>query len=256
MFAPMSDWPLLTLIFITFALVLAGVVKGVIAMGLPTIGVGLLSIVMPPSHAAAIIIIPATVTNVLQLFSGPRVVPNAKRFWALLAMLATGTLVGGYWLGGLSSHWAPPLLGLTLSVYGVLGLRAIHFHTPSGWEGWLSPVIGLASGFLTGTTGVTVMPSAPYLQSLALEREDLIQALGLTFTVANFTLAFALTGGDAPLADPHAVMLSLIALVPALIGMEAGRRMRLTFSPATFKTCFFAGLLGLGVFMLARGLLA
>ncbi|OYX06866.1 MAG: hypothetical protein B7Z15_16070 [Rhizobiales bacterium 32-66-8] len=69
------------ILFVAVVLVLAGVVKGVIAMGLPTIGVGLLSIVMPPADAAALILLPATLTNVAQLLSGPRLVPLVRRFW-------------------------------------------------------------------------------------------------------------------------------------------------------------------------------
>lgn len=42
---------------------LAGFVKGVIGLGLPTVAVGLLSLVMPPVQAAALLILPSMVTN-------------------------------------------------------------------------------------------------------------------------------------------------------------------------------------------------
>jgi uncharacterized membrane protein YfcA len=40
---------------------LAGFVKGVIGLGLPTVAVGLLSLVMPPVQAAALLIVPSMV---------------------------------------------------------------------------------------------------------------------------------------------------------------------------------------------------
>jgi uncharacterized membrane protein YfcA len=41
-----------TVVFIALIFVLAGFVKGVVGLGLPTVGMGLLAIVMPPAQAA------------------------------------------------------------------------------------------------------------------------------------------------------------------------------------------------------------
>jgi uncharacterized membrane protein YfcA len=60
--------PLLLLIAATF--LLAGFVKGVIGLGLPTVSMGLLAVTMQPSHALAIVIVPAVVTNIWQTFVG------------------------------------------------------------------------------------------------------------------------------------------------------------------------------------------
>ena len=56
-------------LFATF--LLAGLVKGVIGLGLPTIAMGLLAIVLPPAQAAALLVVPSFVTNVWQLAFGP-----------------------------------------------------------------------------------------------------------------------------------------------------------------------------------------
>lgn len=53
-----------TTVFIATVFVLAGLVKGVIGLGLPTIAMGLLALVMAPIEAAAILILPSFLTNV------------------------------------------------------------------------------------------------------------------------------------------------------------------------------------------------
>ena len=53
------------LVIATF--MLAGTVKGVIGLGLPTVAMGLLGLAMLPAQAAALLIIPSTVTNLWQL---------------------------------------------------------------------------------------------------------------------------------------------------------------------------------------------
>jgi uncharacterized protein len=50
--------------FILLTFLLAGFVKGVIGMGLPTIAVGLLAGAMAPAQAASLLIIPSLVTNI------------------------------------------------------------------------------------------------------------------------------------------------------------------------------------------------
>lgn len=244
----------LTLTLVALILTLAGLVKGVTAMGLPTLGMGLLSLLMPPAEAAAILIAPTLLTNIVQFSTGPRIGPVLRRFWPMGLATFAGTLVGGAWLGGLDSHLAPAVLGGTLFAYGLLGLGRFGFHTPAAREPWLSPLMGLASGLLTGTTGVTVMPAAPYLQSLGLEREDLVQAMGLSFSMGSFGLIAALSTRDAPLTSWHALLVTAAALVPAFAGMEIGRRVRLAISQQAFRNCFFAGLALLGANTLVRAL--
>ena len=60
-----------TLIFVGAVFALAGFVKGVIGLGLPTIAMGLLGVLMTPNQAAAILVVPALLTNVWQMWDGP-----------------------------------------------------------------------------------------------------------------------------------------------------------------------------------------
>ena len=101
-------------------------------------------------------------------------------------------------------------------------------------------------------TGVFVIPAVPYLGSLGLERDDLIQAFGLSFTVSTLALAAGLAWHDAlPL---QAAATSLLALVPALAGMALGGWLRARVRPETFRLCFFVDLLALGGELAWRGL--
>ena len=51
---------------------LAGFVKGVVGLGLPTVVMALLALALPPAQAAALLIVPSAVTNVWQFAAGPR----------------------------------------------------------------------------------------------------------------------------------------------------------------------------------------
>jgi uncharacterized protein len=102
-------------------------------------------------------------------------------------------------------------------IYAAFGPMKGHFVVPPGMETWLGLLMGAATGAITVATGIFVIPGTPYLHSLSFERDKLVQALGLSFTVSTVTLAAALayTGHlGTSLAGP-----SIVALGAALPGV-------------------------------------
>src|SRR5918996_408179 len=139
---------------IALTFVLAGLVKGVVGMGLPTVAMGLLGLVMPPVQAAALLVVPSLVTNVWQLIAGPRVTALLKRFATMMLGVCLGTVLGIGLLTGSATTLAATALGGVLAAYGAIGLISARFTVSARSEGWLSPLIGLITGVLTGAKGV------------------------------------------------------------------------------------------------------
>ncbi|MDD2060271.1 sulfite exporter TauE/SafE family protein [Pseudomonas sp. GD03860] len=237
------------LVVLTF--LLAGAVKGVIGLGLPTIAMGLLGLAMPPAQAAALLIVPSTLTNFWQLADGGHLLALLRRLWPMLLMIFAGTLLGSVWLGIDSGPWAAHALGGALLVYALYGLCGPGLRLAAGREAWLGPVCGLITGVVTAATGVFVIPAVPYLQSLGLSRDEMVQALGLSFTVSTLALAIGLAGQNALGAETLGA--SLLVLAPALLGMLGGQWLRQRISAALFKRCFFTGLAVLGAHLLLNG---
>jgi uncharacterized membrane protein YfcA len=225
----------------------AGLVKGTLGMGLPTLAMGLLGLVMPVPQAAALITLPSLVTNVWQACAGSALRVLLARLWSMLAGIAAGVAAAA-WLPWHDESFARVLLGVCLLAYGV-----------SGWAGWRLPAIpprwqavaGALTGLVTGVTGVFVLPAVPYLQSLQLDRHALPQALGLSFTTSTLALAALLAvRGDLGMA---ASLGSALALAPALLGMWVGQKLRDGMSESAFRRCFFGGLVLLGAWLVVQG---
>ena len=239
-------WALSALIMGTY--LLAGTVKGVIGLGLPTVAMGLLGLAMLPAQAAALLIIPSTVTNFWQLAVGGHLRPLIKRLWPMLLMVAVGTGSGAVLLGMSGGHEMTRALGVALFVYALSGLFMPALRIPARHEVWLGPVCGLITGVITSATGVFVIPAVPYLQALGLQRDQLVQALGLSFTVSTLALAAALFWGGA--LGRGELGASLVVLVPALIGMWLGQWLRQRISAQAFKRIFFIGMGALGLHLM------
>lgn len=243
--------PLLVAISATFFI--AGAVKGVTGMGLPTVAMGILGALISPLAAASLLIVPSFVTNLWQLLAGPGVRPLLRRLWPMMLAICAGSMFGAIWLASGDTGATTTVLGLALVIYASYTLLARQLTVPKRIEPALSPVIGGVTGIVTGATGVFVIPAVPYLQALGLSRDDLVQALGLSFTVSTVALAAALGAHGAFATDK--IALSLLALFPALLGMWAGQKLRGYIRPATFRRLFLVFLLLLGTEMALRPLM-
>ncbi len=235
------------------AYLLAGFVKGVIGMGLPTVAVGLLGLVLTPAQAAAVLVVPSLVTNIWQMLAGGGLVALIGRMWPMLAGICIGTWAGAVWLPRSGGSQATMWLGIALAIYAGFGLVNIHFKVRPRSELWLGFVVGVATGATTVVTGVFALPGVPYMQGLQMERDKLVQTLGLSFTVSTVTLALALQ--HAGEINTTLIWPSLVALAVVLIGMVLGQMVRSRVRPETFRLCFFLGLLALGAHLALRGLL-
>ena len=247
----MTDFPLLLTVGATFFL--AGIVKGVTGMGLPTLAMGVLGALISPLAAASLLIVPSFVTNVWQLAAGPALGALVRRLWSMMVAICAGVGLGAAWLAEGDAATTTAALGLALVAYAGHALLARPLRVPARVEGWLSPAIGAATGVVTGATGVFVIPAVPYLQALGLGKDDLVQALGLSFTVSTVALAVGL-GAHGAIAGAN-LALSGLAVVPALAGMWAGQALRRRIGPATFRRVFLVCLLGLGAEMALRPVL-
>jgi uncharacterized protein len=241
------------LILIGAAFLLAGFVKGVIGLGLPTVSMGLLAVTLPPGQAIAIVIVPAIVTNVWQTFGGPYLRDIMRRLWPLMA----GTVIG-IWLnaGLLTGPYAPygtVILGVLLTLYAVMGLSRVQFKVAPRDEKWIGGIVGVVTGLVSAATGVQVIPSMPYMQAIGMEKDELVQALGVFFTVATVALAFNVTASG--LLTAATALPGAIAMAASFAGMFIGQAVRSRMHPDEFRRWFLIALIFLGLYIGGNALL-
>jgi uncharacterized membrane protein YfcA len=237
-----------TIAIVAATFLLAGAVKGVIGLGLPTVSLALLTVALGLPEAMALLIVPSLVTNVWQAVVGGHGAAVLRRVWPFLLTAGATVWLGAGALTRVDLGWLSALLGLLLIVYAGLGLAGRHFTISPRVERWAGPLLGAANGVLTGMTGSFVVPGVMFLQALGLPRDGLIQAMGMLFTVSTLALALALGGNGLLTAELGA--LSAAALPPAIAGMAAGQRIRKRLPERRFRRVFFVSLLILGGYII------
>jgi uncharacterized protein len=240
------------LLVIAGAFLIAGIAKGAIGIGLPPIAIGVMTLAVPLEDALAIMAIPTLLTNIWQAIYGRGLLALLRRFWTLAAAAVVALLFVAATLGQLGSARASAWLGVMLVLYSVVALLAWRPRVSPTTERWANPLIGLASGAVAGITGVAAIPFLPYMQSLEIDKDDLVHALGILFIfmIGALTLALARQGAF----DSANVVGGFAAVVPTSFGVWLGQKSRGSLSPEMFRRIFLVGLLAIGLHM-SRGLL-
>ncbi|HYF16345.1 MAG TPA: sulfite exporter TauE/SafE family protein [Ramlibacter sp.] len=235
------------------AFLAAGIVKGITGMGLPTVSIALLGLFMSTGAAATLLVVPLLVTNVMQCV-GPHWRSLALRLWPM-------------WVCILLGAWANPLprvteggavvqlaLGIVLMVYAAWSLLQLRLALRCSLPVLLvvAAATGYATGMLAAATGVFVIPMLVLLQALRLDRDEMVQALGLSFTVC--TVALAATVGWNDVARTALSPAGWAALLAACAGTLAGARVRGRLDADAFRRWLFGVLGAVGAAMVAKAL--
>ena len=240
----------LTIVVVFATFLIAGAVKGVIGLGLPTISLALLTVAIDLPSAMALLLVPSFVTNLWQATIGGEGKAILRRLWPFLLMGTVTVWLGSTALTRIDLAWLSALLGALLITYAAVSLAGVRPAITSRQELWLGPLLGAVNGVLTGLTGSFVVPGVLFLQAIGLSRDQLIQAMGMLFTASTLALAAALQGND--LLSIELGTMSAVALLPAIIGMALGQRIRRRLSEQRFRRVFFVSLLMLGGYIIAN----
>jgi uncharacterized protein len=240
------------LFFIAFALLLAGFVKGVVGLGLPTVSVGLLATAMPPGHAIAIVIVPAIATNIWQTFVGGYLRDIVRRLWPLMIGTVAGIWLNAGSLTGPYARYGTIVLGILLVIYAVVGLTRFSFQVARRNEKWVGGIVGFITGLISAATGVQVIPSMPFMQAIGMEKDELVQALGVFFTVATIALAFNLTASG--LLSASTALPGVIAMACGFAGMFIGQTVRSRMPADAFRRWFLIAMILLGIYLMGSAI--
>jgi uncharacterized membrane protein YfcA len=241
-----------TIVIVAGTFLIAGTVKGVIGLGIGMVSLALLTVAIRLPEAMSLLLVPAFVTNFWQAIVGGNGKVILLRIWAFLVAATATVWIGAAALTRVDLGLLSALLGLLLVFYSSINLSGYRLTLTPRQEIWLGPLAGLVNGLFAGMTGSFVVPGVMFLQAIGLPRDMLIQAMGILFTVSTAALALALQNNN--FLTVELSVLSTAALLPAVVGMIIGQRIRKKMSEQTFLRVFFISLFSLGAYIITDGL--
>nr|WP_244314002.1 sulfite exporter TauE/SafE family protein [Roseibium denhamense] len=230
----------------------AGIIKGAVGFGLPTIGLGLMTVFVGVEAAIVLVLWPAFLTNVWQAASGGQFKPLVARLWPFLLAAGSTLFAGTFLLTQLQVGLADFVLGLLMIAYAVPLLAGVKFHIGRHFERPAGVVLGSINGVFAGLTGSYTVPGVLYLQALGLSKDELVQAMGMLFLTSTVALSVSL--GSFGILSNSGVMASAALCVPTSAGVFAGQYIRRRLSEQGFRRLVLASILALGLYLIPLGL--
>lgn len=239
-----------TLSIATGGLFLAGILKGATGLGYASCALPFLVVALGLKSAMALVIIPAMATNLGVAIATDHLADTLRKFARMYIAIIPGVMAGVWMLIWVDQTLAVNVLGITILGYVALGLAKPNLALPHQWHARLQVPTGFANGMLSGLTGSQVIPLFPYMMSLHLPADRMVQAVNLAVLVTSLVLTAGLLSTG--IMTGPMLLLSLAAIAPALLGVSLGVRARELISEKQFRTAVLMVLGAMGLLMLVR----
>ena len=231
-------------------MVMGGLVKGTLGVGLPLVAVPLLSLLIPAPQAMGMLVVPVLASNLLQAWQGGRLGFALRRFGPLMLAQLAATLLAVYWSQQLSAKGLNIVIALT--VISAVFIMAVQ---PSGdipvrHQRWIGPVVGAIGGALGGLSSVTGPIIIIYLMALRLGREEFVGSISIIYFFGAMPMYAAMLWWDR--FGWTEVGWSCLGVLPVYLGMKLGERLRGRMSEEFFRRALFGFLVLLSLMLIFK----
>lgn len=237
-------------IYCVLVLFLGGALKGVVGLGLPLVGVPLLTFPFGLKGAVSILVLPIIASNLAQSFAAGLFLPVARRFWPLLPVLFCVTAISTRGFSLLPERALFGVVGAALVVFPTLAYVRPSIRVTHDQERWLGTLVGAVAGFLAGVSSMPGPPLMIYLACLRLPKNEFVVAVSLMFLTAQIGLGLGLVALST--AGSLDFGLSAAACLPVLLGMWLSSKVRIRASDRVFSRLVLATYLLTGFSFIVR----
>jgi len=232
-------------------LIVAGLLKGAIGVGMPIVALPLLSLFIDIKSATMLLSMPLILSNLPQALEGGKTGRCLMQLLPVILGMIPGLFLGVRILLALDASVARIIAGLVLVGVGSVTLLAPELQLQSR----LVLPTGITFGFFGGILGGVAAMSGPlvfiFLLAKGLRGRAFTKEASLFLVVSAGLLAILLTAS--PQFGWIDVLVSMAATLPVVLGMYAGQRMRDKIAPETFKTLVLIAVVAAGAELVRHG---
>ncbi|MGY8814991.1 MAG: sulfite exporter TauE/SafE family protein [Gammaproteobacteria bacterium] len=242
-----------TIVIVLVAFFIAAFLKGISGVGFSTICLGLLAMFLEPKLAIPLVFLPSLSSNLIVMLESGHFIVSIKRFWILFLSALPGLVLGILFLNSSGSDGPRLALGIIMLIYSLWAFSSEVVDLSEKMEKRLLIPVGIISGMVNGATGSQIMPIMPFLLSLKMDRNVLVQTMNCAFT---FNTLVMLTGfGKIGLLTVPVLSLSVAGILPVALGVYLGGRIRRRSSEVIFRKIVLGLLMLMGLVLITMVLL-
>jgi uncharacterized membrane protein YfcA len=232
----------------TIAFLLAGTIKGLSGLGLPSAAIAMMILVIDPRSAIALVMFPMIGTNIWQSYRGGHFLRTVRRYWLFAVILLVTVGITTILTRNVSDRGLLFALGIAISIFVIASWRNMVPTLDPKYDRAAQIGFALFSGGIGGMTAGWGAPLAMYLTTKGVPKDEFIRATGFLIIAGSIplTIGYAQIGyltGDL-------MWISLAMLIPTIIGFSIGENLRARLTGSGFRNVLLIvfGLLALNMF--------
>ena len=242
------------IMLLAVSLVIAGLVKGAIGVGIPTVAFPLLSMLVDVQTSVMLLSMPLVLSNIPQALEGGFVAQTLRSLTPVLVGMIPGVWIGVAVLLNVDPAVAKIVAGAVVILAAALILLAPKLQVK---QRMIGPV-GLGAGFGGGLLGGIAALSGPlvfmFLLAKGLSGRAFTKEASMFLVVSSALLALALTSSRQ--FDWYDVLISTLATAPVVVGMLIGQKLRDVIPAGAFEKLVVLTVLLSGAQLVWKGVFA
>lgn len=232
----------------------AACTKGVLGFGVNIISVPIMSLMVGPKAAVAIVSLPSFLNNLLLVIQRRDVdsLGLLKRVLPLLVAGVVGITLGSFLLVILDTAVISLTLGILTLLFVLTEKIRANWKVAPEHERVYAPLAGLSSGLLGGVSGISAPILVAYLYSLRLNKVQFVYTISSAFVL--FSGAQGLNLWALGVYTPETALYGASYFIPIILGTMAGTRLQDKVSQTLFNRLVLITLFIVGIDLIRRGL--
>lgn len=234
------------------ALLIAGTIKGLAGIGLPTAAVSIMTLALAPRTAIALLLLPMLAANAWQVYRAGDALRALRQYAPFAFMLALFVLITILLSAQAPDRFVFAVLGVSIVSFCAINLTFQIPALPERYDTAAQVIAGILSGLLGGLSGIWAAPLGAYLTARQTPKEEFLRATGLLIFIGSLPLCFGYL--QQGFMTPKLALISALLILPTLLGFSVGERLRRDLLSEKFRFVFLVVFLVMGLNLLRRGL--
>jgi len=175
------DYQLYILMVVVF--LVAGIIQGLFGMGLPAIGIAILSIFLPPLEAIGLNIIPIFLISLFQIFQSGNPVNTIKNYRIFIITSIAVGFISSFMVVFLGDRILMTLLATVVILFSLNNIFSKRISINPRHDHMWQPLFGTIAGLVGGLTSILGVVGVLYLSMKNLKPTEFIAGNGILIFV-------------------------------------------------------------------------
>ena len=227
----LNNFDLFTIMSVTYFI--AGIIKGIIGIGLPTTGMAILCFFVNPITALGLNLIPMTISNLWQFYRADNRLQIIKDYKYFVISIIGFLLISSFFAAKIGNQLVSAIFGSMVLLFVITNSLSIKFEKIKVNDVKLQFVFGGLSGLIGGITSLWALPITIYLFIKDVSPKHFVDVSGFFILMGCFPVFLGYYSTD--VLSNEMFKYGLMGALFSLIGFYIGEKIRGGIKKDLFK---------------------